>query len=175
MTLGWDHRITKVEARRAYNAARSPGCCVYLIFARDDKGPMYIKVGISATPALRANGVQTGCPIKIKRVIAFTCGDRRDAREAELALHAALAPYQSSGEWFRFKWGVRDKRTLEKLLDAVMITANGEDLREITPDMAKSEKVHRENTWEAAQIAAEHTAYNKYRMNVELRTPVPPR
>lgn len=167
-----DWRIIEVEAARIMRQTSTKECCVYVMFAKDDGGPMYIKVGISATPGQRALGVQTGCPIKIRRTVAFTCSSRETARAAELAFHAALEPHKSNGEWFKMEWSDEAKDVLFSLIEGVMDAIRGENLREITTVEAKKEKRVREERWEHAQRKAKTAAYNKYRLTVELRAPV---
>lgn len=71
-----------------------------MLFCRDGDGPIYVKVGFSERPGARIGGLLTGCPIPAIRFASTELRDRRGARRAEKAMHAALAKWRGEGEWF---------------------------------------------------------------------------
>lgn len=61
----------------------------------------YFKIGRSSSPTLRINQLQSGCPERIDILGASQIDENGlSAVEFETALHQALYPYRSHGEWF---------------------------------------------------------------------------
>lgn len=61
----------------------------------------YFKIGRSSSPTLRINQLQSGCPERIDILGASQVDENGlSAVEFETALHQALYPYRSHGEWF---------------------------------------------------------------------------
>jgi len=148
-------------------------CDVYVLLARDGDGPMYVKVGMSRSPESRLLSIQTGCPIKLVRALAFTCGNDAIARAAERAFHLHLAEHRSSGEWFRFQWGQDAKAILQDAIDQLMVDAQASALRDI--DLGGLRRAAATDA-AARQKAVEKELFrraNKQRMSVELRAPYP--
>lgn len=167
-----ESRLEQVEAARIMRELDPKECCLYVMFAKDGEGPMYIKVGISEFPGKRARHVQTGCPIPIRRVIAFRCSSRRTARSAEVAMHEAMKEHSVTGEWFRLEWGQEAKDSLHALIEKVMDAIGGVDLKDVTDEDTRVAVRKKQETWESAQKKAKVAAYNKYRLTVELRAPL---
>lgn len=165
-------RLIELEAARIAREMSPIECSVYILFAKDGDGPMYVKVGISKTPGARIRSVQTGCPIRILRAIAFTCSSARTARAAEIAFHSALEPYKASGEWFRLEWSDEVKASLHETVEKVMDTIRGKDLREVSHADGRTEIAQRNSRVMKAERQAREAAYNKHRLNVELRAPL---
>lgn len=61
----------------------------------------YFKVGRASDPIKRTRQIQNGCPEKIE-LIGLSLIDERGvaAADFEHAVHSALFPYRSHGEWF---------------------------------------------------------------------------
>jgi hypothetical protein len=60
----------------------------------------YTKIGIADDPWKRVRELQTGCPERIALRGVFE-PEGTSAYEMERVMHTILAPFQSSGEWFR--------------------------------------------------------------------------
>lgn len=75
------------------------GCYVYMLLCQDD-GPIYVKVGITGRLAARLQQLRTGCPVTPKQFYSFKQPNRQRAKKIERAIHAALAPWAKTGEWF---------------------------------------------------------------------------
>lgn len=168
--IGQSHLID-LEAARIAREMSPIECSVYLMFARDADGPMYVKVGISKTPGERIRSIQTGCPIRILRAVAFTCSSARTARAAEVALHSSLDQYRASGEWFRLEWSEEVENSLRATVEMVMDTIRGKDFRDVTHADGRNEIAQRRSRTLMAERKAREAAYNKHRLNVELRAP----
>lgn len=166
-----EHGIIAIEQARIARELRPKECSVYALFARDGDGPMYVKIGISANPSIRMAGVQTGCPIKIKRGIAFTCKSRKVAVAAEQALLSAYSHCRASGEWIRLDWTAEAKAGLHEALEMAMDQAGAVNLREVRPENLSEERRCVDGRRKAAQLKASQRVLAKYRLNVELRTP----
>lgn len=66
---------------------------VYVISASDQAQ----KVGIADDPRGRLMGMQTGCPLELKLVLAL---ETRDALVIEQRVHRLFADHRIRGEWF---------------------------------------------------------------------------
>jgi len=66
---------------------------VYVMVAKP-----YMKIGISNKVKERIKGVQTGCPVKISRVVYFEAGS--SAERIEKLLHSRYSASNTWGEWF---------------------------------------------------------------------------
>lgn len=99
MALSTVHGV--YDCNGMYAAGRS---YVYVLMARDGKGPMYVKIGRSDNPVQRAMQVQVGCPFSLVRASMVKCLDVNQAKSVEAKMHAEFAAEASSGEWFRFDW-----------------------------------------------------------------------
>lgn len=69
---------------------------VYVMGRKD--GP--VKVGISTNPQSRLNGIQTGCPFRIKILHLEPMHDRAHAIWHEENFHAVYSQDRLIGEWF---------------------------------------------------------------------------
>lgn len=115
---------------------------LYLFMARDQDGPMYVKVGVSDDPYSRVIQVQTGCPIRIFRAAMMKCMSREQAKLIEAAVHRDLSPYASSGEWFRFDWSdSTHKAALNVAVECNMAVVRNWTMQEI--DLTKASAMRR--------------------------------
>lgn len=73
---------------------------VYVMIADPGGDLRHIKIGISSSLLKRIGAVQTGCPMEIEMVLAVAMPEQACAVGAEREIHAALAEYRTSGEWF---------------------------------------------------------------------------
>ncbi len=111
-------------------------CYVYVLMARDSRGPVYVKIGVSDDPYTRIGGIQTGCPIPLVKAGMVKCRSREQARLIEKELHIELAPFGSSGEWFRFDWSdLSQKQALSAAIETHMSRVKGWVMESI--DLAK--------------------------------------
>lgn len=60
-------------------------------------GPKHVKIGISSDVDKRLQGIQTGCPFKVRLAKSWRTPF---ARKIEGLAHAALSRYRTAGEWF---------------------------------------------------------------------------
>ena len=61
----------------------------------------YFKIGRASNPTARVSQLQTGCPEVINLLGASQIDDKGvSAERFEYAMHSALYPYRSHGEWF---------------------------------------------------------------------------
>jgi hypothetical protein len=60
----------------------------------------YMKIGISRDVKARLAQVQTGCPVKINRVVYFEVGSSGSAERIEKLLHERYVACRTWGEWF---------------------------------------------------------------------------
>lgn len=98
---------------------------------------MYVKIGRSDDPIGRVGAVQTGCPFRIVKAGMVKCLSVRQSRLFEARAHAALAPFHSFGEWFRFDWTQPDsKETLFAVIDGIVSSIRGGVFEEIDLDNA---------------------------------------
>lgn len=74
---------------------------VYCGFA-EDRGLIYVKVGISVRPVSRAKAIVCGSPLDIKRFVFCHIGDMRMARRFEFYAARELRGHRMRGEWYRF-------------------------------------------------------------------------
>lgn len=78
-------------------------CFLYAMIADPgDSEVRYFKIGISSEVGPRIASIQCGCPMPITQVLTTACRSRDSAYRCEQRMHALLAEYRSSGEWFRF-------------------------------------------------------------------------
>lgn len=76
---------------------RTVGQCVYLLAVPSG----HVKIGVARNPAARARDLQTGNPEPITFVGATLLGAAgKSATAFEKALHKALCPHRTVGEWF---------------------------------------------------------------------------
>ena len=68
---------------------------LYLMVAKP-----YMKIGISIKVNRRVKEVQTGCPVRITRVIYFDTGSSTTAGRIEKLLHERYRASNTAGEWF---------------------------------------------------------------------------
>jgi hypothetical protein len=61
----------------------------------------FFKVGRTSDISRRIGEIQTGCPLKLRKVWALTVWASGPSQILEKQMHGWLAPYHSHGEWFR--------------------------------------------------------------------------
>lgn len=81
---------------------KGPPACVYVMIAATAGGETYFKIGHSIYVGDRIGGVQTGCPLPIKRILVLRtlCASR--AQKLEKLLHKRFRAFRTAGEWFQF-------------------------------------------------------------------------
>jgi hypothetical protein len=81
----------------------------------DEDGP--VKIGVSDDPERRIAELQIGNAVKIVLVGFFVCGSWLIARTLEASVHAALAAFRLSGEWFSVSPDTARRTIEEKAAD----------------------------------------------------------
>lgn len=84
-------------------AGRIRGHYVYMLLCQDAKSdPLYIKIGITASPIERFRALRRGCPVRPRSFAYFDARTKAAARRIEAALHQAYAEWNAHLEWFAF-------------------------------------------------------------------------
>jgi hypothetical protein len=87
----------------AFNeGGRLRGSFVYMLMCQDAE-PIYIKIGMSDAPMRRLNELRTACAVTPKILATVEVPSRKFACALETDLHSAMAPWQTTGEWYRYE------------------------------------------------------------------------
>lgn len=81
---------------------RLRGSYVYMLLCQDDE-QIYIKVGKSDAPLRRLNELRTSCAVTPKLLAYAEVTSSRIALAMEKDIHVSMAPWQTTGEWYRFE------------------------------------------------------------------------
>jgi hypothetical protein len=81
---------------------RVTGSYVYMLLCPDTEF-IFIKVGMSQNPIKRLGSLKTACAVAPETLAIMPVQSSYIAASLEKALHTALAPWRTTGEWFRFK------------------------------------------------------------------------
>jgi hypothetical protein len=88
---------------RAYHTSngRIRGSYIYMLMCQDGD-PIYIKIGMSDAPLRRLEELRTSCAVT-PRVLSFAAVPSRSIASAlEVDMHAVMAPWHTTGEWYLF-------------------------------------------------------------------------
>lgn len=103
---------------------------LYVMVGDGGGSTRYFKIGVARNLLNRVREVQTGCPVPITQVLSADMLTRRLALRAEKEMHAGLAGYRSSGEWFVFDMAnATHKADFNRVSRAVLDQFGGADLR----------------------------------------------
>lgn len=94
----------EVEAhptRRGCRLARAEYCRVYIVITEPINDVYFFKIGISRTPEVRIASLQSGCPIRFRRMHWAEVYTRKTSWAVEAYLHVELEMFHVTGEWFR--------------------------------------------------------------------------
>lgn len=106
-----------IKAPSTETAGRIVGAYTYLLLCRDEQS-IYIKIGVTEFPERRFHQIRNGCPVNPVSLSTIHVPSRRFALKLERTLHAAMAKWRVSGEWFRFK--TEDKPEFNSLLGSIL-------------------------------------------------------
>lgn len=76
----------------------SGDCSVYVFAKNGRESP--VKVGVSNSPNLRLQTIQTACPFKVDYVYELACPSKDIAMEIERCFHDTQTKFRLHGEWF---------------------------------------------------------------------------
>lgn len=85
-----------------HSEGRLRGSYVYLLMCQDGE-PIYIKIGMTDAPSRRLDELRTTCAVTPKIMALAEVPSRKIACALEADLHAAMAPWQTTGEWYLFR------------------------------------------------------------------------
>ena len=85
------------------------------------------KVGVSKTPGLRLQGLQTSNPLKLIIRMTLYC---RNPRDLEARVLQRLASYRQQGEWFKMQYEKLYRAVLEES-DDLLLDDNNSVLEEV--------------------------------------------
>jgi hypothetical protein len=80
---------------------RLHGCYVYAVICGKAE-QVFVKIGMSADPLARLDGIRTGCPLIPHTMALLHVISRDEAVRIESKLHEALKKWRVHGEWFEF-------------------------------------------------------------------------
>lgn len=93
--------MTMVSVPAFHSDGRLRGSYVYMLMCQDAE-PIYIKIGMSDAPARRLDELRTSCAVTPKILATVEVPSRKIACAMERDLHIAMAPWQTTGEWYLF-------------------------------------------------------------------------
>jgi|SRR5579859_3170539 len=96
---------------------RIRGTFVYLVLC-EERGIIFVKVGIADEPIKRLRAIATGCPLDVGVLAYVELPNRAAAFQAERELHIQFQQWRTRGEWFRFK--KKDKKPFNTRLRMVL-------------------------------------------------------
>jgi len=78
-------------------------CCIYTAITKKEGEYNFFKIGITRNIVTRIPSIQTGCPLKIAKILVIPLPEgMRMAQILEAKIHIQLKPFHTHGEWFRF-------------------------------------------------------------------------
>lgn len=89
---------------------RIRGAYVYVLLCRDaEDTPVYVKIGLSASPLSRLATLRGACPIAPREFAYVPVFNRPTAQAIEQSALQAFRPWRTQGEWIRIPPGGKSR------------------------------------------------------------------